>query len=233
MKAVIGVTPCMDTATGRFFISRAYVNAIYKNGGIPFVLSPVHKRELPLILDRLNGILLTGGGDINPLLLGEEPCKNMGEISTLRDVFEIHLTRLAFRENVPILGICRGMQVMAAAAGGKIIQDIDSPLCHMQKSPRYIKTHTVYIKKGTLLSSICREKSVSVNSFHHQAVLECGKNFRPCGFSADGMIEAMENKRHAFALGVQWHPENLYNKNKCQQNIFTTFITKAENTRRI
>lgn len=228
MKAFIGVTACIDSASRRFFVNPAYIGAIYKNGGIPIVLCPVRKQEIPTLLGKLDGIVLTGGGDISPLILGEEPCKNIGEISTLRDHFEIALTQLALRRNLPILGICRGMQVMAVAAKGKIIQDLESPLCHMQKSPKYIRTHTVQIKKGSLLFSICGKKTIAVNSFHHQSVLTCGKNFRPCAYSPDGIMEAMEHKKHPFALGVQWHPETLYTKSKYQQNIFATLITKAE-----
>lgn len=228
MKAVIGVTACIDTSSNRYFVSRAYINAVYKNGGIPIILCPVHKREIPAILRKINGIILTGGGDINPLILGEEPCNNIGEISPIRDTFEIALTRLALRQRMPILGICRGMQVMAVAAEGKISQDIQSTICHMQKSPRYVKTHTVNIKKDSKLFSICGKKKIAVNSFHHQSVLECGKHFRPCALSADGIIEAMENKKHSFALGVQWHPENLYSTNQCEKNIFTAFITEAK-----
>ncbi|MPN52179.1 hypothetical protein SDC9_199833 [bioreactor metagenome] len=124
------------------------------------------------------------------------------------------------------------MQVMATSADGKILQDINSNICHMQKSPRYVKTHTVNIEKNSRLFSICGKKKIAVNSFHHQSVLECGKNFRPCAFSADGIIEAMENKKHSFAIGVQWHPETLFSSNKCENNIFTAFITEAEKARR-
>lgn len=229
MKAVIGVTTCFDSNTGRFFVSRAYIKAIYKNGGIPIILCPIHKAEMPFVLGKINGLLLTGGGDINPLIAGEQPCKNIGEISTLRDNFELSLTHLALRKNLPILGICRGMQIMAMSAGGTIVQDIKSPICHMQKSPRYVKTHTVDIKKNSQLFYICNKKVIAVNSFHHQSVLTCGKNFRPCAFSEDGIIEAMENKRHSFAMGIQWHPENLYKTSQCQNNIFSAFISEAEN----
>lgn len=228
MKALIGVTACIDNSNNRFFVNRGYINAVYKNGGIPIILCPVRRVEIPAILREINGIILTGGGDVNPLILGEEPCTNIGEISPLRDNFEIALTRLALRQRVPILGICRGMQVMAAAADGKIVQDIQSSICHMQKSPRHVKTHTVNIKKGSRLFSIFGKKKIAVNSFHHQSVLDCGKIFRPCAFSADGIIEAMENKKHSFALGVQWHPETLYSSNQCERNIFTALINEAE-----
>ena len=228
MKALIGVTPCVDNDNNRFFLNPAYIKSVYKNGGIPIILCPVNKADIPAILGKINGIILTGGGDINPLLLGEEPCNNIGEISPIRDNFEIALTRLALKQRMPILGICRGMQVMAAAAEGKILQDIQSTICHMQKSPRYVKTHTVNIEADSKLFSICGKRKIAVNSFHHQSVLECGKNFHPCAFSADGIIEAMENKKHSFALGVQWHPETLYPLNQCQNNIFATFITEAQ-----
>lgn len=228
MKALIGVTACIDNSNGRFFVNRGYINAVYKNGGIPIILCPVNRREIPDILRKINGIILTGGGDVSPLILGEEPCNNIGEISPLRDSFEIALTRLALTHRIPILGICRGMQVMAVATGGKIVQDINSTICHMQKSPRHVKTHTVTIKKDSRLFSICGKKKIAVNSFHHQSVLKCGKNFRACAFSPDGVIEAMENKKHSFALGVQWHPETLYHANQCEKNIFTALINEAE-----
>ncbi|MEA5083096.1 MAG: gamma-glutamyl-gamma-aminobutyrate hydrolase family protein [Lachnospiraceae bacterium] len=232
MKALIGITACIDNSNSRYFVSRGYINSVYKNGGIPIVLCPVHRKEIPDILRKIDGIILTGGGDVNPLILGEEPCNNIGEISPIRDKFEIALTRLALKQRIPILGICRGMQVMATSADGKILQDINSNICHMQKSPRYVKTHTVNIEKNSRLFSICGKKKIAVNSFHHQSVLECGKNFRPCAFSADGIIEAMENKKHSFAIGVQWHPETLFSSNKCENNIFTAFITEAEKARR-
>ena len=228
MKALIGVTACIDNSNGRFFVNPGYINAVYKSGGIPIILCPVNRREIPDILRKINGIILTGGGDVSPLILGEEPCNNIGEISPIRDNFEIALARLALRQRIPILGICRGMQVMAVASKGKIIQDIKSTICHMQKSPRHVKTHTVNIKKDSRLFSICGKKKIAVNSFHHQSVLDCGKSFRACAFSADGNIEAMENKKNSFALGVQWHPETLYRTNQCEKNIFTALINEAE-----
>ncbi len=231
MSPIIGLTASYNTSEKRFFISNAYIEAVEDSGGTPFVLPYVSRENIPYILKTIDGLILTGGGDINPLLLGEEPCQGIGEVSTCRDVFELQLAKKVMAKNMPVLGICRGMQVLAAAGGGRLIQDIYSLngdfLCHSQKAPRNEETHLIEIKKDSFLSLITKETEIPVNSFHHQAVKECGENFIISAVAKDGIIEAIESRNKLF-IGVQWHPETLYKTNTIQKEIFLSFIKKAD-----
>lgn len=168
------------------------------------------QQTLPHYLD---GIVLSGGGDVDPLLFGEEPLFENGEISPLRDGHELSLCKAVLDARMPILGVCRGMQIMALASGGSIYQDIqsqtDSRLKHNQQAPRFHPTHTVEVVENTLLHKLTNQKRLAVNSFHHQAIATTGKNFCACAKSADGLIEAMEQPKHPFCLGLQWHPEAM------------------------
>ena len=231
MKPVIGITTAHDITNNRFFVSYDYLYAIINNGGLPLLLPPCPFNEIQHQLSMIDGILLTGGGDINPLLYDEEPSPLIGETSLLRDDHEILLTKMALEdEKLPILGICRGLQVLCVASGGTLIQDISkSTVCHAQKSARNEETHSIDIMDNTLLSRVLGgTKKTSVNSLHHQAVLSYSKNFIVSAVAKDGIIEALEGKK-GFILGIQWHAENLYTHNEAQNNIFKTFISKAEN----
>ena len=209
--------------------------AIINNGGVPILLPPCPSGEIQHQLSMVDGILLTGGGDINPLLYNEEPSPLIGETSLLRDEHEILLTKMALEnEKLPILGICRGLQVLCVAPGGTLIQDLSKgTVCHAQKSARSEETHSIDIINNTLLNSILGgAKKASVNSLHHQAILNHSKNFIVSAIAKDGTIEALESKK-GFVLGIQWHAENLYTHNAAQNNIFQAFITKAKNKEEI
>lgn len=231
MKPVIGITPNYSYDERKFSLSEHYSDSIQKAGGTPILLFP-GEGEIPAFVD---GILFSGGGDIDPLLFGEEPLKNNGEICPLRDIFELQLCQKALDENLPVLGICRGMQLLCVIAGGHILQDIESqtqsPLKHMQEAPRFYPTHTIDIMEQTLLSSILGEAAVAVNSFHHQAIADPGRGFLVSAKSRDGLIEAMEHKTKDFVLGVQWHPEAMEGKE--QQRIFESFVAACERRRNL
>lgn len=181
---------------------------MWEAGGEPTLLYP--QQAFPHYLD---GIVLSGGGDVDPLLFGEEPLFENGEISPLRDGHELPLCKAALDAKLPILGVCRGMQIMALASGGSIYQDIqsqtDSRLKHNQQAPRFHPTHTVEVVENTLLHKLTGQKRLAVNSFHHQAIAATGEQFCACATSADGLIEAMEQPSHPFCLGLQWHPEAM------------------------
>ena len=231
MKPVIGITTAHDINTNRFFVSYDYLYAIINNGGCPILLPPCPFDEIQHQLSLIDGLLLTGGGDINPILYDEEPTPLIGETSLLRDEHEIILTKMALEnENFPILGICRGLQILCVASGGSLIQDISkSSVCHSQKAARNEETHSIDIVEKTLLHSLFdSNKKTFVNSLHHQAVLSYSENFIVSATSKDGIIEALEHKK-GFILGIQWHAENLYKHNSSQNNIFKTFIEKAKN----
>ena len=209
-------------------LAEGYYRSVLRAGGTPVAIPPHNDREALLdMLDRLDGILFSGGGDINPLLLGEEPIPQLHGICPQRDEPELFLAREAFHRQIPMLGICRGIQLMAAALGGKVYQDIyaqrtpsDSPLKgedrkfpsedllkHSQDMPREYASHTVGIAEGSLLRDIFGSRMLAVNSFHHQAVCEPGPHLRIAAQSPDGIIEAVESCEHKALLGVQWHPE--------------------------
>ena len=194
-------------------LAQGYYLSVLKAGGTPVVVPPYYDKEkLLVLLDTLDGIVFSGGGDINPLLLGEEPLPQLHSVCPQRDEPELFLVREAFHRQIPVLGICRGIQVMAAALGGKVWQDIyvqgnGAKLKHSQDMPREIASHTVSIEKGSLLYSIFGKDELAVNSFHHQAVSEAGPHLRVSAMSPDGIIEAVESSEHKAILGVQWHPE--------------------------
>ena len=199
-------------------LAQGYYLSVLKTGGTPIVIPPHNDQKALLsLLNDLDGIVFSGGGDINPLLLGEEPLPQLRSVCPQRDEAELFLAREAFHRQIPMLGICRGIQVMAAALGGKVYQDIyaqqppsDSPLKgenkkspfkgdlegllkHSQDMPREFASHTVSIEKGSLLYSIFGKEELAVNSFHHQAVSEAGPHLRVSAVSPDGIIEAVES----------------------------------------
>lgn len=229
MKPIIGITTAHNTVNNRFFVSNDYLFSIAENGGIPIFLPPCPIEDIKDQLASVDGLLFTGGGDINPLLLGEEPDPNIGESSLLRDKYELQLAKIALEQNIPILGVCRGMQVLAAASGGKITQDISkvSSLCHIQVSPRFEETHSIDIVENSTLHRVMGTNSAYVNSLHHQAVENPGNGFIISAKAKDGIIEAIESKK-GFAIGVQWHAENLYQHNTSQRNLFSSLIKEAQ-----
>ena len=229
---VIGLTG--NFQDGNCMLAEGYYQSILKAGGTPFII-PCYDDTDALIntLEHLDGILLTGGADINPLFLGEEPIKELHGINPRRDRQELLLTRLAAARQIPILGICRGIQTMHAAFGGPLYQDIHSQMegtriKHSQELDRSYASHTVTIEKDTLLHNLFKADTIAVNSFHHQAVKEAAPGFRVCARATDGVIEAMESTEYKSMLGVQWHPECFILKgDECMMPIFHWLIQEA------
>ena len=216
-------------------LAEGYYLSVLKAGGTPIVIPPHNdKKALLTLLEDLDGILFSGGGDINPLLLGEEPLPQLHSVCPKRDEPELFLALEAFHRQIPILGICRGIQVMAAALGGKVYQDIyvqseGAKLKHSQDMPRHCTSHSVSIKEGSLLASIFEGKqTLAVNSFHHQAVSDAGPHLQVSALSPDGIIEAIESTEHKSLLGVQWHPECfILNNDESMLPIFRWFVGEA------
>lgn len=215
-------------------LAEGYYQSILKAGGTPFII-PCYDNIDALIntLEHLDGILLTGGADINPLFLGEDPIKELHGINPRRDRQELLLTRLAANRQIPILGICRGIQTMNAAFGGSLYQDIHvqmegTRIKHDQELDRSYASHTIIIETDSLLYKLFNTDSIAVNSFHHQAVKEAAPGFRVCARSTDGVIEAIESTEYKSMLGVQWHPECFILRNdKCMMPLFQWLVREA------
>lgn len=209
-KPVVGITGNLGDAGCQLAV--AYYDSVVKAGGIPVVLPPASAVGAD-VLEHIDALLLSGGGDLNPLLMGEEPVPQLHGVCPERDGMELPLVRLAVRRRMPVLGICRGAQVLAAALGGRVYQDIYSQhdgrhIKHSQDMARQYASHSIAINDGSLLGTL--GISAKVNSFHHQAVAEVPAGFRVAATAADGIIEAIEEDlapEYVNAVGVQWHPE--------------------------
>ena len=219
-------------------LAQGYYESVLQAGGIPLVLPPYNDAEvLCQTLDKVDGILLSGGGDINPLLLGEEPIPGLHGICPQRDEMELLLVREAYNRQIPMLGICRGIQTLAAALGGTVYQDLntqysEAPLVkHDQDLDRAYASHTVKAEAGTILARLfpeAVEKGLPVNSFHHQAVCTSGPLLQVSAKATDGVIEAVESNEFKSILGVQWHPECFITRGcRCMMPIFDWLISEA------
>ncbi len=211
-KPVIGITGNYAERENR--LAETYYKSVLKAGGVPVVIPPLADTDAIVnTLSRIDGLLLSGGGDFNPLYCGEEPSPKLHSINSERDLPELLITRLAYNRQIPMLGICRGIQTLAMALGGRVEQDIEpkAAVKHSQDADRSEPTHTVNIADGTILHSIYGCDTIAVNSFHHQAVAETGQKFKATATSPDGFIEAIESREFKSIMGVQWHPECLDN----------------------
>lgn len=203
-----------------------YHHQIVKAGGVPVVLPPVADvRVIADTLERVDALVFTGGGDHNPLWYGQEPIPQLHHINKERDEAELVMTRLAYQRQIPMLGICRGIQTLAIALGGQVAQDIQATVKHDQDADRSEPTHTVTLAEDSLLRGLYRKDSLLVNSFHHQAVSDPGTRFRVTAKAADGIIEAMESQEGKSIIGVQWHPEWLGDEG---QPLFRWLVERAE-----
>ena len=235
---LIGI-PSRSDQSGRFGTpvftqNRTYVAAVATTGGAP-VLIPLNLDEgaLRAIYERLEGLLLAGGVDVHPRHYGEAVHEKCGEIDEARDRVELMLTRWALAEGLPVLGICRGIQVINVAAGGTLYQDIASQSPGSLKHdcwpdhPRNHLAHQVTVNGDSQLAAILGQRRVGVNSMHHQAVKDLAPSFRVVARASDGLIEAIEDHDHPFALGVQWHPEELVEDAPPMRRLFEDFVSAA------
>ncbi|GIM46283.1 gamma-glutamyl-gamma-aminobutyrate hydrolase [Collibacillus ludicampi] len=215
------------------FVGEGYTSALAKAGVLPLVIPYLYEEdEIHALAENLDGLVLTGGEDVDPTRFGEEPLPGLGEVSPERDDLEYRLVRAFMERDKPILGICRGMQVLNAALGGTLWQDLSRQkkrvLQHRQNAPRWHLSHHVFVYEGTRLASILGSSEIKVNSFHHQAVKDVAPGFIVSAVSADGVIEAFESREHRFILGVQWHPENLWRKHPLFYSLFSAFVDAVQ-----
>ena len=229
MKPLIGITCGYDNEMERVLLTQFYSRGVLASGGVPLLLPPVSGEGIgERYCELLDGLILSGGGDVDPEYFGEEPISGSGEITPERDAFEIALVQKWLEGGKPLLAICRGMQVLNIAAGGDIYQDIKTQgkdlIKHIQEAPKWYASHKLYLEDGTLLSKIFPEKSIKVNSFHHQAVRRLAPGFNCAARSSDGLIEAIEFSSKVFVLGVQWHPECMWERDEKQLKLFQQLV---------
>ena len=209
-RPIIGITGNYDEHTCK--LADGYYRSVQKAGGVPVIIPPLSDTDSIInTLEHIDGLLLSGGADYNPLYANEEPIPALHGINSERDLPELLITRLAYNRQIPILGICRGIQTLAMALGGKVLQDIgQSGIKHSQDADRSEPTHSVTVEQGSTLFNIYKqEEKLYVNSFHHQAVGDAGPLLRISATAPDGTIEAIESNEYKSILGVQWHPECL------------------------
>lgn len=228
-RPLVGIT--CDSGGEDFSLRRMYCLQVERAGGTPVLLPPTAdiRTVLPL-LDTLHAVIFTGGGDHNPLWMGEEPVPQLGTVNPLRDSYELPLCRLAYNRHLPMLGICRGMQTIAIALGGHVCQHIETGIKHSQSAPKDEATHSVTITPGTMLDkayatyrhldadeAVRRDTllpadapmRIHVNSFHHQAVDNAGEHLKVVAVAPDNTVEAVESDEYRSIIGVQWHPEQM------------------------
>jgi putative glutamine amidotransferase len=246
MKPIIGVTPDFNAGDrkewgGReptYFLRARYIRAVEELGGVPLVLPLLTDQATRLrLLQQLDGILLTGSGpDLPPSLYGERQRYPFKLVSERRASFEMDIVRLARQADVPLLGICGGMQTMNVACGGSLYQDIASqvskPLQHRQRTSATNLSHTVSVTPGSLLRRIVRSVSMRVNSSHHQSVKAVAPSLIASALASDGIVEAIESPTNRFFLGIQWHPEFLFDRHLFHRRLFKAFLRSAGHGRR-
>lgn len=217
MKPIIGITTfCEDKPKKTYSsVSYNYIKSVHLAGGTPITIPLIKTEEdIQNYLDIVDALLFSGGEDVNPLAYGENPVREVKHTSPERDEYETLLYKEALKRNIPILGICRGTQLINIASGGTLYQDINSQVpntlghCPFE-NPVHNLYHTVNLEADSKLFNIFEAKELKVNSFHHQAVNKIAPNFKATAFSSDGIIEAIEYQGDSFIVCVQWHPEDL------------------------
>ena len=245
MPPIIGITATLkedvdavaERPLGRFVRADLdYVDGVAGAGGVPVVLPPAgDERAARAVIQSLDGLLLSGGSDLDPGYYGEEPMPELGITLPERDAFETVLVGQALRRGIPIFGICRGMQVLNVALGGTLYQDLPSQwegdvLKHRQDTPKWQPTHEVRVTDGSYLAEVMDREVVKVNSYHHQGIKDLAEGLLATGYSSDGMIEAVEAEdvSERWLLGVQWHAEAMRGAGPQQESLFEAHVSAAE-----
>lgn len=231
-KPLIGLTPSYDEKNGDLKARTTYLKALKAAGAIPLVLPLTGCLEdFKQLTDLLDGFLFTGGPDVHPFVFGEETLAGCGAVSPERDEMELKLLPLVMERQKPVFGICRGVQVINIALGGDIWQDISSqvhfktPIAHSQPFSYSSPSHTVRLLEGSRLAQITGLLKLSVNSMHHQAVRKVASGLLASAYSADGLVEALELPDYPFFVGVQWHPEYLWERDESAEKLFRSFVS--------
>jgi putative glutamine amidotransferase len=243
MRPLIGVTtsevrlrehahplPEGDPPQPEMALGMVYMRAVEAAGGLPVVLPPLALEAVLPLLDRLSGLCLSGGPDLDPTGYGAPPHPHLGPTEPQLDRFELALARRADARGLPVLGICRGAQALNVARGGTLHQHLadvtDGTIEHRQTLPGRVPTHPVRIAPGSRLAGIMGVTEAEVNSFHHQAAQRLGTGLRAVAWAPDGVVEGLESVREPFLLGVQWHAETLVERPE-QHRVFEALVAAA------
>jgi putative glutamine amidotransferase len=236
-RPIIGVTTSSertDKGVDRACLNAAYIRAVERAGGVPLLLTPYHSSDaVDQLATHIEGLLLTGGGDIDPVHFGESRHAKTDLVSAERDELELRqVTRQAIDTGVPLLAICRGIQVVNVALNGTLHQHVPDgfgeEIAHSQGGARSDRTHDVVIEPGSLLSTLVGTERLRVNSFHHQAIKDLGDGLRPVAWAEDKVIEAVELPgTRGLVLGVQWHPEELIEQDPAALRLFQALVEAA------
>lgn len=232
MVPTIGIT-CGHQweGTERYYVNRSYITSIIQAGGLPILIPYMKPNLLTKILDKLDGVLIPGGIDIDANLFNQELHPRCGKIDPEWDDLDVFVIQAALARNLPLLGICRGCQILNVACGGDLIQDIPSQtlsqINHSPAAPKWYATHDLTIKSGSKLSRILQTTHIRVNSFHHQAVSQVAPGFQASAFANDGIVEAIESMEHQYVIGVQWHPELMLHHYPEFKNLFIELVNRA------
>jgi len=234
MQPIIGITcGTSDENTNDSRILNDYIFAIENAGGTPIVLPLVQKESSFLeYINIIDGLLLSGGVDLDPSYFGEEPHPALGRVDVARDKIEIFLSAKALSADIPIFGICRGIQTLNVSAGGTLYQDISSQFSnaikHRQSAPGSHGTHSIEVRIGSKLLDIMGLSDIMVNTFHHQAVKDVAPDFVISATARDGVIEAIESIKNSYAIGVQFHPERMWENSPPMFALFKSFVDAAK-----
>jgi putative glutamine amidotransferase len=237
-RPFIGITMRHELETERFYLARHYGEAVAAAGGVPVHIPLIPDSGLiKSLVERLDGVLLPGSAsDVDPLRYGREPHQKLGPVHPLKDETDLLVLKEVEERRLPLLAICFGMQVWNVYRGGSLIQDIASEVPkahkHEQGAPRDRPSHHINIRPESLLGSLAGGVCVLVNSHHHQALEQIGENLQASAWGTDGLVEAVEDTREGrWALGVQWHPEIGWEKDRLSTNIFRAFLDAADSSR--
>ncbi|UTC76897.1 gamma-glutamyl-gamma-aminobutyrate hydrolase family protein [Treponema sp. OMZ 799] len=236
-KPIIGITgsclyePSAGLFAGyeRMYTNTDYVNAVLAAGGVPLMLPIINDEEaVRQQIENLSGIIIMGGYDVEPHFFNEEPLSCLGEILPKRDIYELKLIKAAKALKKPILGICRGMQILNVAFDGSLYQDLslikrDIQIQHVQKARPQERTHSIKTEANSIMQKVFGKEDM-VNSFHHMAVKELAKDFKVTAHAPDGIVEAIEYTGDGFMMGVQFHPEMTAAVHKPSLDLFKEFI---------
>jgi putative glutamine amidotransferase len=241
MRPLIGITCSRSTggAWGIYSLGHfmdcafsEYSEAVLHAGGAPVIIPVAQdKKSLDAILESVQGIILTGGPDLHPRHYGEEPASGLGEVDEALDSMELNVASMAVHGDLPVLGICRGIQVLNVCLGGRLYQDISSEvqqsICHAPRVDKGVHTHRIRIEPGTRLHDLFRKREIWVNGKHHQSIKRPAPELVVSARAKDGIIEGVEHPGKRFVLGVQWHPEGTWRNDAFSKKLFSALVKAA------